>query len=348
MQVANIFPNRISVYNARNASYSSICNQFISTYGNQGKEKCSKSLENLKRKKSTLELSRNSKNQLLQSMSCLVAYSKPRTIFRKNRNPVYNYRASFVTLTLPSPQLESDVEIKQCLNLFFTDLRRVYKLTNYVWRSEIQKNGNIHFHIGIDKYIAFQVLKNYWLKSLRHTTQVKRYTEKFSSMSYKDYRKLRLTQSLANDEKNSLISEESIKKAYVYGVRTSWLSPPVLDVRSIHNVNMVASYVSKYMSKSTKCELSKERIENFGKVWSRSTSLVRIKFRFPIVYEDVKEFIKELINTKSVFTKIYEYSTVYYFRFAEMPKKLKSLIYRSLIDVGKTFEYPFPDLIPTA
>ena len=348
MQVANIFPNRISVYNARNTSYSEMCEKFISTYGKLDKQKFSKSLENLTKKKSTLELSRNSKNQLLQSMSCLVAYSKPRTIFRKNRKPIYNYRASFVTLTLPSPQIESDVEIKQCLNLFFTDLRRVYKLTNYVWRSEIQKNGNIHFHIGIDKYIDFNVLKNYWLKSLRNTTQVRRYTQKFSSMSYKEYRELRINHSLANDQKKTIISEESIKKAYVYGCRTNWLSPPVLDVRSIQNVNMVASYVSKYMSKSAKCELSQERIENFGKVWSRSTSLVKIKFRFPIVYEDVKEFIQELIQTKSVFTKVYDYSTVHYFKFSEMPKKLKSRIYRSLIDVGKTFAYPFPDLKPTA
>lgn len=348
MQVANIFPNRISVYNVRNTSYTGMCDHFVSTYEKLGTKKNKEVYKNLTIKKSTLELSRNSKNQLLQSMSCLVAYSKPRTIFRKNRNPIYNYRASFITLTLPSPQIESDIEIKQCLNLFFTDLRRVYKLNNYVWRSEIQKNGNIHFHIGIDKYIDFKVLKNYWLKALRHTSQVRRYTQKFSSMTYKEYRELRINQSLANDQKKTIISEESIRKAYAYGCRTKWLSPPVLDVRSIQNVNMVASYVSKYMSKSSKCELSKERIENFGKVWSRSTSLVKIKFRFPIIYEDVKEFIQELINTKSVFTKIYDYSTVHYFKFSEMPKKLKSRIYRSIIDVGITFRYPFPDLKPTA
>lgn len=345
MLVANVYPNRLSVYNARSTDYSTMCNSFVSSYSEKKQNK--NSLLNLSKKKSSLVLSRNSKNNLLQSVSCLVAYSTPRTIFRKNRNPVYNYRASFLTLTLPSDQTESDIEIKKCLNLFFTDLRRVYNLKNYIWRSEIQKNGNIHFHIVIDIYIDFYVLKNYWLKALRHTTQVRRYTEKFSKMTYKEYRALRIDNHIKYHSDRPMLTEEQIVKAYAYGKRTEWSYPPVLDIRSVKNVNAVSFYVAKYMSKSSQCELSKERIEDFGKVWGRSTSLVKVKFQFPVVLEDLKEFIHELISTNSVFTKVYDYSTVHYFQFDKMAKHLKTRIYRSIVEVALTFKYPFPSRAPS-
>lgn len=166
MKIANIYPNRISVYSKREFAYNEkIENQFKASNPKEFKELYKNSNpqpRNLKVKKHSFNLSKNSKKTLIDSVGTLVALSKPRTIFRKNRKPIYNYRASFITLTLPSTQEVSDVNIKECLNLFFTDLRRVYKLKNYVWKAELQKNGNIHFHIIIDVYIDYNVLLNYW------------------------------------------------------------------------------------------------------------------------------------------------------------------------------------------
>lgn len=73
------------------------------------------------------------------------------------------YLLTFVTLTLSAFQTHSDNEVKRsCLNRFIIELRRRSKIKNYIWRAEPQKNGNIHFHIVIDKYIDHRSLRNLW------------------------------------------------------------------------------------------------------------------------------------------------------------------------------------------
>lgn len=69
----------------------------------------------------------------------------------------------FLTLTLSSKQLHTDNEIKRnMLNLFLIQLNRSYKMVNYLWKAEKQKNGNIHFHIITDVYIDKNEVNHLW------------------------------------------------------------------------------------------------------------------------------------------------------------------------------------------
>ncbi len=73
-----------------------------------------------------------------------------------------NY-TTFVTLTLSSKQVHSDNEIKRkLLNTFIIYVKRVHKVQEYIWRAEAQKNGNIHFHLFLDKYIHYSQLRKLW------------------------------------------------------------------------------------------------------------------------------------------------------------------------------------------
>lgn len=74
-----------------------------------------------------------------------------------------NGRLTFVTLTLPCEQLHTDAFIKRYMfNRFIITVQRKYGVRNYFWRAESQKNGAIHFHILIDKYIHHAQVRADW------------------------------------------------------------------------------------------------------------------------------------------------------------------------------------------
>ena len=73
-------------------------------------------------------------------------------------------RHTFVTLTIPSTQIHCDKIIKrEILNKFIIELQREYGLTNYIWKSELQVNGNLHFHFLTSIYIDAIELRLIWL-----------------------------------------------------------------------------------------------------------------------------------------------------------------------------------------
>lgn len=353
MKLANYYPDKIVISWKRENTFSKLQESYIKKYSKEEiKETPSKSLENLKKVKTSLSLSPASKRSLRNSCNSLVFLSKPRTEYSPQKKPIYNFRAAFITLTLPAVQKHSDVELKKCLDLFLQDLRRVYKVQNYVWRSELQDNGNIHFHILIDKYIYHKIIRNYWLKALRHTGYVKEYQRKFIKMSFVEYRNYR-RQLLKKEPENFHEWNKTIHKAYMYGKETDWLSPNATDVKNVHSMRQMASYLSKYMTKKNEEEsaaspdlkevpITAERIAGFGKVWGRSTSLSQLKYKFPYAYESSKDFIDKLISSGSVYTKVYDWVTIHYFNFAEMPERLYRHIRNVIFNVAKTWNYPQP------
>lgn len=70
---------------------------------------------------------------------------------------------TFVTLTLSAKQRHEDCEIKrELLNHFLIYCQRKLGVQEYIWRAESQANGNIHFHLFLDKYIHYQKLRDLW------------------------------------------------------------------------------------------------------------------------------------------------------------------------------------------
>jgi len=75
---------------------------------------------------------------------------------------------AFVTLTYPNVTLPTHKECKRNhLNPFLIQLQRRYNNVDYLWRCELQQNGNIHFHILLTKFIAKRWLNEEWYRILR-------------------------------------------------------------------------------------------------------------------------------------------------------------------------------------
>ncbi len=75
---------------------------------------------------------------------------------------------TFVTLTLPCKQVHHDNKIKnECLDPFIewlraTDEKKGWNVKGYLWRAESQKNGDIHFHVIVDRWINHDALRRKW------------------------------------------------------------------------------------------------------------------------------------------------------------------------------------------
>lgn len=84
---------------------------------------------------------------------------------KKLRKGLYwrNSKITFVTLTLSAGQFHDDNYIKRnMLNRFIIEAKREWDVYNYFWRAEPQKNGNIHFHLIMDKFIPWRELRDKW------------------------------------------------------------------------------------------------------------------------------------------------------------------------------------------
>lgn len=134
------------------------------------------SLSNLTRKKFKGKLGKKSKIAIERAVQALCIQTGWKSTYCKIQEKVVKYRVGFVTLTLPMPQRHSDEEIKNvCLNDFLTKIRNNHSCKNYIWKAESQKNGRIHFHISIDKYIHYGVIRKYWIASLEKLGYITEY-----------------------------------------------------------------------------------------------------------------------------------------------------------------------------
>ena len=205
-------------------------------------------------------------------------------------------KITFATLTLASEQIKSyhedyvehyadDKEIKkECFNQLMTELRQLKGVENYVWKAEKQLNGNLHFHILLDKRIDKDWLRERWNKLQNKFGFVERYAQKMRPLSYRQYYDLRMSQmkplpANATDKmkKKRAKTIANMPNAYKYGVDTDWQNPNSTDIETLKDIDNVASYIAKYMAKSEndeKAENSKIEAEKVRLQEKYGTNLV--------------------------------------------------------------------------
>lgn len=125
-----------------------------------------KSKANLKNNRVKGELSKSSKRKLSKSINWLVASASNIKVWSKQQKKHYNFKCAFITLTLPSEQSTiTDYQFKKHMLAKFVDwMKKTKAVKNYIWKVELQKNGNIHAHIVINQFIHYNDIRREWLK----------------------------------------------------------------------------------------------------------------------------------------------------------------------------------------
>lgn len=318
-------------------------------------------------------LSSTSKRKLFDSLNSMYSLSSPRKIEMKNKGFIYNFRMSFITLTLPSPQMHSDVTIKsKCLNQFLIEIKKAYSVDNFVWKAELQQNENIHFHLIIDKYIDFQALRRRWNRIINKLDYVKAYQNKMQGLSLSAYHALRNSKGNCDFEKS--------KAAYAKGCLSNWANPNSVDVRSVSNKKDLASYLAKYVSKAVSeadeifndegTEISndmpslldyyynsfscdKKLIESrlitlrrqllFGRSWSRSYTLAKLKYVNKYLVSEMQNLISYLNSVPDLVKKVKgDFFEVYYFQASKLCSSFKAFHQKFMFNNAKMYGYPVP------
>ena len=223
------------------------------------------------------KVSVQAKRKMSKALEYLITISKQKTVHERLSNKYVTFRTAFLTLTLPSKQIHPDKEIiNTCLNSFFNELRKYHNVKNYVWRAELQKNGNIHFHIVTDTFIAWYDARNRWNRIVNKLGYVDRFQEKNGHKT---------------PNSTDIHSTRKIKnlKAYLVKYMAKDVRQPEPDQEQIEN----------------------ERIQE-GRIWGCNHELSQTRGLNMIVDSELEAELKEVLRRPEVRKYEGDYFTVYY------------------------------------
>lgn len=284
------------------------------------------------------ELSKQAKKKLKLSIDYFLMINKPNSGKSGNTGRHYSNRIGFITLTLPSKQIHSDNEIKEkCLNQFLIEISKYHHVTNYIWRAEYQKNGNIHFHILVNRFIGWNDIRNRWNRIINKLGYVDRYRKELTEY-HKNGFQLRT---------DLLPTWPRIKQwnAYIQGLKTDWHNPNSIDVHGIKNITNLKSYITKYMTKTEQdnnlvSDKNETPPRNTGRIWAASTVFSNITGACTEVDNEIEENLRTLTANKRIRTFKTDYFTIIETDILD-PENLKLLNLIALFSsyMFKTFGY---------
>lgn len=283
------------------------------------------------------DVSFRSAKRLKDKVNWLCYLAKNQKVTYPNGSVSENFKLSFITLTLPASQIHSDLEIKRVFNNFLTILRKRYGLKHYVWKAELQKNDNIHFHLTSTLFINHYVLRKVWNNCVNHLGYVSRYSEKFKHMSYKDYSEFYRNNCVKY--KKEYVEKDCIS-AYNDGCKNEWRNPNSTDIKTVFKVKNLAAYLAKYLSKQLSSdneslteeekEKQKERFEAFGNIWHCSRSLSKLTSYSDVLCNQWSNVVSYIISFKDSMLKEFDFCNCVYYSLNSLPIRLRSSIKKIL------------------
>jgi len=174
----------------------------------------------------------------------------------KIRNKVYSFalctmynkkNINFITLTFPAGT--QDATAREILNIWLTRVRKYVEerksnnVLNYVWVSERQKNGTLHFHLLTDTFLNIIKVQNFL--------------------------NIAIANKLTKEAKAQAItqSQQRFLTNYKNGIQASGI-----DVKSVkhYQINKVSKYLTKYVTKANNTTVIN------GSIWNCSQSISQL------------------------------------------------------------------------
>ena len=124
-------------------------------------------------------LSAGAIKRLTKALNLFVECSVSKTVYNPVVRKNVQHKLSFVTLTIPAHEnVCAKIAQKELLEPMLRHLRQVHKMKSYVWKLELQKRGQIHYHIVTDIFIHYQELRNKWNQLLAKSNLMNEYFTK--------------------------------------------------------------------------------------------------------------------------------------------------------------------------
>lgn len=155
-----------------------IYNQFVGSKKKSVLQKSGMQLKNIK--KYTGSVTPGARKRIAKAINLLIASSEKKTVFNPVTNKNFKFQLSFITLTIPDNTSITPKEAhKLLLEPFIKWMRQNHGLKNYVWKLELQKRGQIHYHLTSDCFIHYQELRNKWNQLVNRCSLMEDFKGKF-------------------------------------------------------------------------------------------------------------------------------------------------------------------------
>jgi len=280
---------------------------------------------NLKRNSTRNIISASASKKIKKAVNYLLLNAEGKVNRSQLNFSSQKFHVAFITLTLSAIQMHSDNYIKKyMLNQFIIELIAHYHVTNYIWRSERQANGNVHFHLLIDVFIAWQGIREIW-----NRIQLK---EGYIAAYRKEQQEFHRNGFKPRPELYEKWSRKQQLIAYKQGLLTNWRNPNSTDIHGLRFIRNVGSYICKYMSKNEKanhevvsaqiinhrkkvvkgmhtlsinCMKELRKLAEVGRLWACSRSLSDLKGGSEVLCNELKSELA-IINGCREVRKIFE------------------------------------------
>lgn len=235
------------------------------------------------------DLSLTSKKEIIKRVKWINEIGEVKN-YKTKKGDIIQYKSSMITLTIPKKIEVEPAEItKVALNNFITLMRKISGMNNYVWKLELQKNGNVHYHIITDVEIDFFYIKKIWNNSLNLLGIIDDYSRQQRKIKFSDYEQKRIEEFKKYKKIGKLSPTQiknEIKRTWEIGKKTQWKEPNTVNVKRIQLDYNIAGYIAKYISKDEKnSELQGKKI---GRLWSSSSNLSKIK----LIGENIQDILQ--------------------------------------------------------
>lgn len=107
--------------------------------------------------------SQKARARMRTALDILIYTARYKTVFVKSTGTHFRYKINFITLTLPSSQCHTDKEI---ISKIFSPFMEAWVKRSpgllYVYKIEVQDNGNLHFHVVTNTFYHYKKLRDDW------------------------------------------------------------------------------------------------------------------------------------------------------------------------------------------
>lgn len=250
-------------------------------------------------------MSNKANKRVRLAIDWLINISKEKTLQKKGSDTNYKFKLNFITLTLCSKQRHSDNTIKSVLlNQFLTELRTKYNCSNYVWRAESQRNGNVHFHVVTDVFIPWRALRTDWNRIQEKLGYVSAFTEKTNKYdpNSTDVHSINAIKNLS-----AYLAKYCTKNSKGYVVMATQASTTPF------RPNCWLTYVHPVLNRKATFYR-----QIHGKLWGLSQSLSRLKSATKEVANRIEEEIEFLKNRYKTRVRYVDRACVFFFNVNEL------------------------------
>lgn len=194
-------------------------------------------------------------NRIKRTVDVFLQKSPERTIWNTATNQQNQFRANFITLTIPDEKEVDGKEGYKGLKVFIDHFRKTKskralseQLKSYIWKAELQRRGQLHYHITANSFLNLWEIRRVWNGICFRRGWMSEYISKYGNTN-----------------------------------------PNSTDVHAVYKVDDLQAYLSKYLSKDGKKDVSEYgfQVPVFvpyinGKVWDCSKDIKGPRFSWEL------------------------------------------------------------------